>query len=133
MKMKTTVINVRGRNRQELLADPNFVYVGPAAPWADWEDSGLANPFGENSNWKAATAALYFERWLAQDDSVFVQGETMVEYFPETIRAALPSLRGKVLGCWCCDWDGTGEPSATCRAVVLARLADGPMGDGVGS
>lgn len=33
--------------------------------------------------------------------------------------------RGCVLGCWCGEWDGTGEPAFECHAVALARVADG--------
>ena len=49
----------------------------------------------------------------------------------EFIRSNFPELRGKTLGCWCCDlftyplrgwgWDHL------CHAVVLARLAEGDL------
>jgi hypothetical protein len=36
------------------------------------------------------------------------------------LMSKLPELKGKVLGCWCKDWQGRG----TCHGDVLAELAN---------
>ena len=117
--MPTTVVNVRGREPAVLRADPAFVYVGRALPRRGWRASPWGNPFVvdkavtvDGVAYPAADAALCVERyreWLAQR--------------PE-LMARLPELRGRMLGCWCCDWDGRGEPASPCHAVWLARMAD---------
>jgi hypothetical protein len=43
--------------------------------------------------------------------------------------ALLPSLRGKALGCWCCDGDADNPNPRLCHAQMLAQLADGPLGE----
>ena len=114
----TTVISVRGRTPDELRADPNFVYVGRAC--AGWPASIWGNPFRVAS-----------PRWgdpIRPGDEA--TAGTAVEKFAAYLRAnpdlmaRLPELRGKVLGCWCVNWDGTGEPKRPCHAVVLARMVN---------
>lgn len=124
-------MNVRGRDPKALKADPNFVYVGRAVGRAGWKESPWANPFrvaqtkGNNDlnpqsdRCRTADEAVsrfadYFERGgLAKSPNNFI------------LRDHVSELRGKTLGCWCCDWNGTGEPEKPCHAVVLARLAEG--------
>jgi hypothetical protein len=36
----------------------------------------------------------------------------------------LPTLKGKVLGCWCAEWDGIRKPVPACHACVLVELID---------
>jgi hypothetical protein len=98
--MTTRVINVGGRDRALLLADPDFVYVGrrtrgwPASPWG--------NPYrpGPDGTLAEVLARYEHEHLASRPD----------------LLAMLPELRGKVLGCWC-------HPKP-CHADVLARLAD---------
>jgi hypothetical protein len=54
-----TVTTVRGKKRAELLADPNFVYVGGAC--RGWAGSLWANPFKIGT----ASAAEVVERFQA--------------------------------------------------------------------
>jgi hypothetical protein len=99
--MSTRVIKVSVRDRTELLADPDFVYVGrrtrgwPASPWG--------NPYIVGRDGTLAEILARYEH----------------EYLPSRpdLLARLPELRGKTLGCWC-------SPKP-CHADVLARLADG--------
>jgi hypothetical protein len=134
----TTVINVRGRKRAELEADPDFIYVGRRVPRAGWPDSPWGNPFKVGMD--SIEAVRLFDHWgqsgivdrqvICVIDEATLDAEAAVEFCRQwvvscpALRARLPELRGKILGCWCCDWDGTGEPSRPCHAVILARLAD---------
>jgi hypothetical protein len=141
---RTTVINVRGRDRAALLADPDFVYVGRAASRAGWHHSPFGNPFGGAAVRPEDAVKEYASRIEAAISATEL-GQREEPAFREIARwhrgehafwvaivEALPSLRGKRLGCWCCDWDGTGEPPKPCHAVVLAKLADalGPQSPG---
>lgn len=107
----TTVVSVRGLDHSALMADPAFVYVARAVRWTPWLASIWGNPFPvkEGVRTAAEAVALYLVHLQARPD----------------LLARLPELRGKRLGCWCCDWDGHGEPAQPCHAVALARLADG--------
>jgi hypothetical protein len=125
----TTVISVRGRDRAELRADPNFVYVGRAVPRVGWSNSDFGNPF-VLSRWPKRGVSL-FERCLLAGMKQGTYPEEMLclswRFRPLTywmpMANALPLLRGKVLGCWCGEWR-PGEPEIACHAVVLAKLAD---------
>ena len=118
--MSTTVISVRGRDRKALLADPNFCYVGRRC--AGWAGSKWGNPFRvQRQRFRAvdgsccataAEAVARYEDWIIRN--ILRDGEMY----------DVTELMGKVLGCWCVDWDGTGEPARPCHAVVLARLAN---------
>ena len=128
--MKTTVINVRGRNRDELIAMPDFCYVGRWVSRTRWVGSDWGNPFKVGMKRRSAVGLL------GHDIDCLPRAETLdvslaVKFFRAWV--AMPSnplavrigeLRGKVLGCWCVDWDGEGHPAAPCHAVVLAGLAD---------
>lgn len=59
------------------------------------------NPFPAERHGRAEAIRMY-EKWLASQPSLAAQ---------------LPSLKGKVLGCWCAP--------LPCHADVLARLANG--------
>jgi hypothetical protein len=106
------VISVRDRDRAALLADPDFVYVGRRC--AGWPASPFANPFKVADFPGGPRAAVAHYAAHLRSGSVYARG----------VLAALPSLRGKTLGCWCGSWS-PGEPEIACHAVVLARLADG--------
>jgi hypothetical protein len=112
---RTTVINIHGRDPAALRADPRFVYVGWVVRTHGWPGSfwgvGMTAPTPAGR----AAAAGRLGREIAGDSER-----------ARFLRSRLGELRGKVLGCWCCDWDGHGEPAVPCHAVVLARLADAP-------
>jgi hypothetical protein len=99
--MTTRVIKVAVRNRAELEADPDFVYVGRQAR-GGWRKSIWHNPYKAPRDGTTAEILARFEH------------EHLASH-PE-LRAAIPALRGKTLGCWC-------SPKP-CHGDVLARLAD---------
>jgi hypothetical protein len=70
------------------------VYIGRPGPWA--------NPFKIGKDGTRDEVISKYEAWIRTR--------------PELL-AALPKLRGKVLGCWC-------APRA-CHGDVLVRLAEG--------
>jgi hypothetical protein len=130
----TTVISVRGIHGKEQTAlqlDPTFVYVG--RPCAGWLGSKWGNPFKPGMDAIRAMKLLAAIRAPADsimpyhgDGTLAVADclkwyQALVEH--SGLRAQLPSLRGKRLGCWCGDWE-PGGPELLCHAVVLAKLAD---------
>jgi len=141
----TTVISVRGRNRDELLADPDFVYVGRQVGRGrnySWPASAWGNPFKVGMTIQAAVGLIDYwgqNHFIDRDiicvfDDARLDAEVAVETYSQfvlacpTLRARLSELHGKTLGCWCGDWR-PGEPEIACHAVVLAKLADGLGGD----
>lgn len=108
-------------------ATPFTVYIGRFAPWKRLQASKWHNPFkvGRDGTIKEVLQK-YEARLMSNSDLV----------------AAIPDLRGEVLGCWCKSPRGSGEsagkpegptnkskPDSPCHGDVLARLADGPLGD----
>jgi hypothetical protein len=109
---------------------PNFVYVGRAVPRQGWAESPWHNPFRKESM-GVTPVASYEASWRAtivwsinarEDDPRWSAP------FPSLLRR-LPELAGKILGCWCVDWDGVGEPATPCHAVVLSRLVKAYTGE----
>jgi Domain of unknown function (DUF4326) len=126
----TTVISVRGRDREALLDDPTFVYVGRRC--AGWRSSIWGNPYRHKKGEDPAVAVEAFRQYitalLAMDpdkpkDPRHPERDTLERALAVGIREGLPKLIGKTLGCWCGDWR-PGQPEIPCHAVVLARLAD---------
>jgi Domain of unknown function (DUF4326) len=81
--------------------EPYDVYIGRAVPSYGLRASKWANPFRIDRDGTREEVIAKYERWLRSR--------------PELI-AALPELRGRVLGCWC-------APEG-CHGDVLARLAN---------
>ena len=107
--MPTTVVNLKGRVHEHRGQAPEgLVYIGRRLHRGGWRlpESKWANPFAPDRPGKpghgtrAEVVARYREYLLLR---------------PELL-AALPELRGKVLGCWC-----TPLP---CHGDVLAELAE---------
>jgi hypothetical protein len=73
----------------------HHIYIGRPSKWG--------NPFVVGKHGTREHVIERYEHWLRENDELM---------------AALPELRGKVLGCWC-------APSA-CHGDVLARLANAP-------
>jgi hypothetical protein len=73
--------------------DRHHVYIGRPSEWG--------NPFAIGRDGDRAEVIERYERWLLENT---------------TLMAALPQLRGKVLGCWC-------APQA-CHGDVLVWLAN---------
>jgi hypothetical protein len=130
---RTKVINVKGRNRAELLADPNFVYVGRRTR-NGWPESPWGNPFAtsqfEGSDFSRQYEAVAWFTCLVIDPGIGSASEAL-RAKRDFIRAHFHELGGKTLGCWCCDLVegplcGYG-PGELCHAVILARLADGEL------
>jgi hypothetical protein len=110
---RTTVVNVRGR--EDLTG---VIYVGRRmrfgrfAKIAEAHLFEFGNPFKVTEDSLAEVLEKYRQHILARPD----------------LLALLPSLRGKALGCWCCDGDADNPNPRLCHAQVLAELADGPLG-----
>lgn len=73
--------------------EPYDIYVGRPSRWG--------NPFAIGYHGDRDEVILKYSEWIKTKPDLL---------------AALPELKGKVLGCWC-------RPSA-CHADVLARMAD---------
>jgi len=93
--MATRVVNVR--------TEKCDVYVARPSRWG--------NPYSHQAN----TLATF--RVRSREEAIAAY-ETWICQQPELL-AALPTLKGKILGCFC-------SPAA-CHAEVLARLADDPV------
>lgn len=129
----TTVISVRGQNRDALLGDENFVYVGRSVrQW--WKGSKWGNPFTVGMARSRAVAIL------GRDIDSLIRAERLDAslacrfYFAwvsqqKELLADVPKLAGKRLGCWCACW-APGDPVTTqCHGIVLAKLANLMTGD----
>lgn len=104
----TTVISVRGKKRADLLADPDFVYVGRAVRWTEWTASVYGNPF-TRGEFPGDDAVARYRRYATAS--------------PELMRH-IGYLKGKTLGCWCGSYPE--DPNLGCHARVLAELAESP-------
>ena len=101
----TEVVNIRRDKEKVAQAQAEGRYVAIHRPHK------FGNPFTHldgrtHAKFKVATRAeaiAAYARWIQTQ--------------PELL-AALPELKGKVLGCWC-------RP-LSCHGQILARLADGP-------
>src|SRR3954447_24407299 len=82
------------------MREPFDVYIGRKHPRFP-EGSKWANPFRIDKDGTREEVIAKYEAWLLTQPELY---------------AALPELRGKVLGCWC-------HPKP-CHGDVLARLAD---------
>lgn len=102
----TTVISVRGRKRDELLADPDFIYVGRAVRFTAWTSTKWGNPFRPGVVMVAGHNN--YRDWLLDQPQLLSQ---------------LSELVGKRLGCWCGVWS-PGQPDIGCHGIVLATLAN---------
>jgi hypothetical protein len=98
--MSTTVINILKDEHND--DDPNFVYIGRKNPRLGQSASKWANPFVENTDGTRDEVIEKYRAWIVQQ--------------PE-LMAALPELKGKVLGCYC-------KPKA-CHGDVLVELLEG--------
>jgi Domain of unknown function (DUF4326) len=106
---RTTVVNLKGHRDDPDFAD--VVYVGRALYRGAWRlaASPLANPYRPGPDGtRAQVIAAYREYLLGRPD----------------LRALLPQLRGRRLGCWCAP--------LPCHADVIAELADTRAGQGSG-
>lgn len=72
--------------------DPYDVYIGRPSPWG--------NPFAVDGERTREEALEQYEKWIVGQPALM---------------AALPSLKGKTLGCWCAPKD--------CHGHILVRLA----------
>jgi hypothetical protein len=100
----TTVVCLKGRARENGgLVPEGVVYIGGRLTMGGWRlpASKWANPWRPG---KDGTRAEVIARYRVH-----------VRSRPDLL-AALPELRGRVLGCWC-------KPAA-CHGDVLAELAD---------
>jgi hypothetical protein len=82
---------------------PFDVYIGRAMSSQGFNASKWGNPFKVGRDGTPAEVIAKYEAHLRSRPDLM---------------AALPELRGKVLGCWCAP--------GTCHGDVLARLANAP-------
>jgi hypothetical protein len=106
--IRTRVVNVR------TAAPGSYVYVGRAMPRHKNPAFRTGSPFG--NPFKVGADGTIEEVLAKYRQHVLAS---------QPLRPLLPTLRGKALGCWCCDWQ-PGQPPGPCHACILAELADGP-------
>ncbi|MDQ3703140.1 MAG: DUF4326 domain-containing protein [Chloroflexota bacterium] len=101
----TKVVNIKRRRGVGAAFD---VYIGRAMSRGGWrlQGSKWANPFkidlpGKKRDGTREEVIARYRVYLLENAE---------------LRAALPELRGRVLGCWCTP--------AACHGAVLAELAD---------
>lgn len=70
------------------------VYIGRPSKWG--------NPFVIGRDGTRSEVLLLYRRWIEKQ--------------PE-LMAALPELKGKILGCWCSPWN-------LCHGDILVRLVE---------
>lgn len=101
---KTTVVRLR-RQGGEVVQDCD-VYIGRALNMGGWrlKESKWHNPFTVKACKTAQVACEKFKAYLLAN---------------KELMAALPELKGKVLGCWCKN-----KPSDHCHGDILAELAN---------
>lgn len=112
----TRVVNIKHRI-------PFDVFIGRRRPYGRRGEGLYGNPFSHISHARGVIrvatreeAVDHFARWLAGDKTVAALLPSREESRRQQILASLPSLRGKVLGCYC-------DPEP-CHGHILARLAD---------
>lgn len=125
------VVNVRGRKYLEFGGESGVIYVGRAVPRAGYQRSRWANPWKVQDFASAKECVDHYVHMVrvalggswSDGGSCNLNTQYEADMFREGILSA-HLLKGRTLGCWCCDWDGTSEPSAPCHAVVLWKLAN---------
>lgn len=83
------------------MRDEYDIYIGRPNPKVKSHDAKWGNPFIIGRDGTREEVIEKYKRWLASQ---------------HTLLADLPSLKGKVLGCWCAP--------QTCHGDVLAELAN---------
>lgn len=97
---KTRVINLRGKSTVE---KQGSIYIGRPSVWG--------NPYRIGKDGTRVEVIQKYEGYLLSN--------------PELL-AALPSLRGRVLACWCAPQEGF-KGRLLCHGQILAGLADGRL------
>jgi hypothetical protein len=126
----TIVISVRGCDRDTLLANPKFLYIGRPVyrGTVNWKGSIWSNPFKVGMKRAAAI------RILGRDVDHEPRAETVDirlclafhrAWLEERsgLMGRIGELRGRILGCWCACWV-PGDPPIPCHGWTLARLAN---------
>jgi hypothetical protein len=106
-----------------------YIYIGRPNPrYPSMKEGLFGNPFSSKAKSSALVkvesveaAVECYRRWLEGDVAMFKLLPTTEEARRQKILAALPSLRGKRLGCW--------AHPGPCHGQILCELADGPLGD----
>lgn len=120
--MPTTVTKVNGLSPTEWLADPNNVYAGRSYEIRNgrhvgetWHTSGWGNPFRFQDHFGRAEKCDLLFKYVRELALKLQNNGGLLRAFKE--------LPGRNLGCWCTDWDGTGNVPL-CHACWLARIVD---------
>lgn len=125
------VVNVRGRKDLEFGGTDGVIYVGRAVPRAGYQRSRWANPWKVDDFATPEECVTHYTAMVqivlsycgpGKYDTLLTDMHTW-DMFRHGIHS-VHAIAGRTLGCWCCDWDGTSEPSKPCHAVVLWKLAN---------
>lgn len=111
----TTVVCVKRMDPEQWMAQPGHLYVGRRVflrtgrhAGKQWPNSCLGNP-----------DRLPFNAGIDDRRDLIVRFEQWVVRDRHRMRM-LESMCGKVLGCWCGNWDGVSRPRLLCHAAVYA-------------
>jgi hypothetical protein len=131
----TTVISVRGKDRDTLLANPKFLYIGRPVyrGSVSWKGSIWANPFRIGIKRAAAIRILgrdidYDPRAETVDLRLCLIFYKAWLYKKSGLIGRIGELESRVLGCWCCDWEPWQSVVIPCHGIILARIANTPVG-----
>jgi hypothetical protein len=132
--MATRVVDLHGWTAERMAAE-NVQYVGRAMPRDNRPAIKAGSPFGNpfRVGMPAAKAVAILRGVgvvdvetdggpLDMEDVLFAYA-AWVRAQPK-LMALLPSLRGRALGCWCCDWSPEQEPHGCCHAEMLAAMVE---------
>lgn len=126
----TTVAKVRKAWTMDPAEAAAITYVGNRA--FGWPQTIFGNPYAWKEHGKGRAVGLFASLVGPTPGAPALGGFPPERGDPLAYRAAilaaLPTLRGKALGCWCGSWR-PGEPRIACHACVLAVLADGGRWD----
>ncbi len=109
-KKRTAVVNMKNVSPDD--AD-GVVYVGRPQRFSRHASARAGSPLG--NPFKAGPDGT-IEEVLARYRAHVLASPALL--------ALLPGLRGRRLGCWCCDGDAASPSPMCCHAQVLAELAD---------
>lgn len=131
-----TVVSVRGRDRDALLADPDFVYVGRGVYRGrkPWYPSIWANPFRVGMKRDRAVAILGRDIDASPRVTTIDTPRLAIRFYGHWIQEPaqrplvdrLHELVGAKLGCWCGSWE-PGRRRIDCHAFLLAGMTNAAL------
>lgn len=132
----TTVVSVRGGDRDAFLADPDFIYVGRGVYRGKnpWYPSVWANPFRVGMKRDRAVAILGRDIDASPRVATIDTPRLAIRFYAQWIQepaqrplvGRLHELVGARLGCWCGSWE-PGQPRIDCHAYLLAGMTNAAL------